>query len=399
MLMRRFLAKGGYGEHGRSCFFTEYGTKGRFYMVDCGIMDSDSNPYPDVTAEELAKTDYIFLTHSHKDHSGAFMHFVEMGFHGTLVTSAMALELSDITYDKVVILSLDMQQPVTFRQQTLQAAEFRQQGIQAEALSEQPTASAQEDDLQVSFGRTGHCMGGLWFLIKDALGTCFFSGDYQEDTLAYACDAARGMKAELAIVDCAHYETDKSAAELRKDILARTAAFLQEKRRVIFPVPKYGRGMEMFALLEKEFPDKKIMVDAAFVRESLRCLKDRAWFCEDTYDKLCGLLERLSHECVDFSKENGREPDYDILLLADTHLLKPYNTTFVEKEVAGGARVIVTGRVRPGKLPEKLLASGEAVKFLYPHHQSRGDLLRVAANNDFSVILPYHNEVKEVLVK
>ncbi len=371
MLMRKFLAKGGYGEHGRSCFLTEYGTEGRFYMVDCGIMDSDSNPYPDVTEEELAKTDYVFLTHSHKDHSGAFMHFVEKGFRGTLVTSAMAFELSDITYDKVVILSLDMEQPVAFRQQ----------------------------DLQVSFGRTGHCMGGLWFLITDALGTCFFSGDYQEDTLAYACDAARGMKAELAIVDCAHYETDKSAAELREDMLAQTDKYLQEARRVIFPVPKYGRGMEMFALLEKEFPDKKVMVDAAFVRESLRCLKDRAWFCEDTYDKLCGLLERLSGECVDFSREDAVQPDYDILLLADTHLLKPYNTAFVEKEVAAGARVIVTGRVRPGKLPEKLLAEGKAAKFLYPHHQSRGDLLRVAENNDFTVVLPYHNEVKEVLVK
>lgn len=371
MLMRKFLAKGGYGEHGRSCFLTEYGTEGRFYMVDCGIMDSDSNPYPDVTEEELAKTDYVFLTHSHKDHSGAFMHFVEKGFRGTLVTSAMAFELSDITYDKVVILSLDMEQPVAFRQQ----------------------------DLQVSFGRTGHCMGGLWFLITDALGTCFFSGDYQEDTLAYACDAARGMKAELAIVDCAHYETDKSAAELREDMLAQTDKYLQEARRVIFPVPKYGRGMEMFALLEKEFPDKKVMVDAAFVRESLRCLKDRAWFCEDTYDKLCGLLERLSEECVDFSREDAVQPEYDILLLADTHLLKPYNTAFVEKEVAAGARVIVTGRVRPGKLPEKLLAEGKAAKFLYPHHQSRGDLLRMAENNDFTVVLPYHNEVKEVLVK
>ena len=371
MLMRKFLAKGGYGEHGRSCFLTEYGTEGRFYMVDCGIMDSDSNPYPDVTEEELAKTDYVFLTHSHKDHSGAFMHFVEKGFRGTLVTSAMAFELSDITYDKVVILSLDMEQPVAFRQQ----------------------------DLQVSFGRTGHCMGGLCFLITDALGTCFFSGDYQEDTLAYACDAARGKKAELAIVDCAHYETDKSAAELREDMLAQTDKYLQEARRVIFPVPKYGRGMEMFALLEKEFPDKKVMVDAAFVRESLRCLKDRAWFCEDTYDKLCGLLERLSGECVDFSREDAVQPDYDILLLADTHLLKPYNTAFVEKEVAAGARVIVTGRVRPGKLPEKLLAEGKAAKFLYPHHQSRGDLLRVAENNDFTVVLPYHNEVKEVLVK
>ena len=77
--MRRFQAKGGYGEHGRSCFLTEYGTGGRFYMVDCGIMDSDANPYPAVSDEEIARTDYIFLTHCHKDHSGAFTEFVKRG--------------------------------------------------------------------------------------------------------------------------------------------------------------------------------------------------------------------------------------------------------------------------------------------------------------------------------
>ena len=57
--MRRFWAKGGYGEHGRSCFLMEYGREGRYCMVDCGIMDSDSQPYPDVTSEELSKTDYL----------------------------------------------------------------------------------------------------------------------------------------------------------------------------------------------------------------------------------------------------------------------------------------------------------------------------------------------------
>ena len=55
--MRKFLVKGGYGEHGRSCFLVEYGTEGHFYMVDCGIMDSDSNPYPNVFAEELELVD------------------------------------------------------------------------------------------------------------------------------------------------------------------------------------------------------------------------------------------------------------------------------------------------------------------------------------------------------
>lgn len=51
-------------------------------MVDCGILDSDPNPYPKVTVEELKKTDYILLTHSHKDHSGAFQEFEKRGFRG-----------------------------------------------------------------------------------------------------------------------------------------------------------------------------------------------------------------------------------------------------------------------------------------------------------------------------
>ena len=97
--MRRFWAKGGYGEHGRSCFLMEYGKEGRYCMVDCGIMDSDSQPYPDVTSEELSKTDYLFLTHCHKDHSGAFMEFVKSGFGGVLVASQMTIDLSHISYE------------------------------------------------------------------------------------------------------------------------------------------------------------------------------------------------------------------------------------------------------------------------------------------------------------
>lgn len=63
MHMRRFRVKGGFGEHGRSCFLAEYGNEGHYYMVDCGVMDSDANPYPDITDAELKKTDYLFLTH------------------------------------------------------------------------------------------------------------------------------------------------------------------------------------------------------------------------------------------------------------------------------------------------------------------------------------------------
>ena len=38
----------------------EYGTEGRCYIVDCGIMDTDPVPWPAVTPEELAQADFLF---------------------------------------------------------------------------------------------------------------------------------------------------------------------------------------------------------------------------------------------------------------------------------------------------------------------------------------------------
>lgn len=82
----------------------EYGTEGRCYIVDCGIMDTDPVPWPAVTPEELAQADFLFLTHCHKDHAGAFGYFAEQGFRGWLVTSQVTLRLSGIAYNKILIL-------------------------------------------------------------------------------------------------------------------------------------------------------------------------------------------------------------------------------------------------------------------------------------------------------
>ena len=45
----------------------------------------------------------------------------------------------------------------------------------------------------------------------------------------------------------------------------------------------------------------------------------------------------------------------------------------------------------------KLLEEGKAERFLFPHHQSYGDLKRAAAQNQFDCVLPFHNPEKEIL--
>lgn len=111
MCMNQLIIKGGYGEHGRSCFLIPFG-EDRYYMLDCGILDTDENLYPKVEGFILEKTDYLFLSHCHKDHSGAFSHLVSMGFKGWLVTSAATMELADIHYEKVIFAVPSEKKPV-----------------------------------------------------------------------------------------------------------------------------------------------------------------------------------------------------------------------------------------------------------------------------------------------
>ena len=115
MSMIPLLIKGGYGEHGRSCFLFPFGEK-RWAMLDCGIMDTDPEPFPKVEPELLKQTEYLFLSHCHKDHSGAFEHFAANGFSGWLVTTAPTMKCSGIRYEKTILLpdpKGGMEEPVT----------------------------------------------------------------------------------------------------------------------------------------------------------------------------------------------------------------------------------------------------------------------------------------------
>ena len=222
MSMNQLEIRGGYGEHGRSCFLLPLEGE-RFCMLDCGIMDTDPNPFPQVDPEILKKTEYLFLSHCHKDHSGAFSHFRDLGFHGRLITTEPTLRFSRIDWKDTLLLDCPSKAP------------------------SQPVFL--EDGLSFSYGKTGHCAGSVWFHLFFPSGSLFYSGDYQKRTLAYAVDPIEGEKADLAILDCAHDGEQGNADELRSRMADRIRETVRQGRRVILPLPKYGRGMEMICML------------------------------------------------------------------------------------------------------------------------------------------------------
>ena len=373
--MNRIKFCGGYGEHGRSCFLIEYGTEGRCYLLDCGIMDSDSNPNPHITKEEIERVDYLFLSHCHKDHSGAVSWLVNQGFCGTLVTTDMTLKLTGIAYDSVRILPADQTEM---------------------ALSE----------LFVQYGRTGHCPGSLWFRIVDGKRTVFYSGDYQKRPYLYTCDVVEGMDADVAIIDQAHIQSDLQADELREILWKEIESALLEDKTVILPVPKFGRGPEMAAMLmdrlavmnQQRAADQpiKLCVDQEFVNCTKKMTAEGFWFQQS----IQGKTKRLYHKVFDPASEKlltgASGSGGKILMIADTHLVMPQNADFVRSAADQGAAVIITGRVKKGSACERLLMEEKAKRFLYPHHQSRADFEEMIGDNRFDAVIPFHNGMLEL---
>lgn len=360
MSMNRLLVKGGYGEHGRSCFLLPM-EEDRYCMLDCGIMDTDPQPYPKVEPEILKRTDYLYLSHCHKDHSGAFEHFCRQGFYGWLVTTAPTMKFSGIDYDKTILLpdpKGGMTEPVTLK-----------------------------GGLSFFYGRTGHCAGSIWLHLFGAAGNVCYSGDYQRRALAYETDLIQGRQAQLAILDCAHVDAMEDGDGLRARMTERIREILTEGRRVIMPLPKYGRGLEVVLMLRRGLPGARLRADETMKNLIRETLKWEQWVKPEAAGELRDFLDRSSTD------ENG----YDVLLIGDTHLEKPENSQLALQETEAGAVALLTGRVKKGCCTERLLQEGKAFTMAYPHHQSRKDFLEMVGENRFQTVLPFHNNRTEVL--
>lgn len=117
---------GGVHEHGRNCFYVESDVN---YIVDCGIMRGVRTGYPRLKADKIAAAKYLFLTHAHEDHIGAFGWLIGHGFSGTVVGSEETLSQLG-SYEKRITLSKN-------------ATRINLGGV------------------TVKYGRSGHCVGSL----------------------------------------------------------------------------------------------------------------------------------------------------------------------------------------------------------------------------------------------
>ena len=252
---------GGCGEHGRNCFFVDAGETA--FLVDCGIMAGSDEPFPRLTADEIRRVKYVFLTHSHADHTGALPWLFENGFCGKIIAARCTLE----------------QLPFLLKNT-----------ISLEQIC--PKNIGEIDGINIEYGRAGHCIGSVWYHFRAGENSAVFSGDYTENSAVYFCDKIRGKSADFAVLDCAYGNDERNIKQCCDEIISEVGELKKRHGTLFFPVPKFGRGIELLKLLRESFPEYICCGDEHFLEQlgAVRltvCVKSAQAFLTRTNSSRC----------------------------------------------------------------------------------------------------------------
>lgn len=341
----RIKIAGGCGEHGRNCFYIE-GVSCTF-LVDCGLMaGEEGGGYPNLTEKEIQKIDYIFLTHSHADHTGAIPWAEEKGFDGVVVATKETL--SQLPFQMKHQMPLD---------------EF--------VVGEYP--------LKVRYGRSGHCVGSVWYQFECEEKTLFFSGDYVEENFVHEIDLIRGKIADLAIIDCAYGYDQTSFGKYVSLLIKKLRKMKTKELTFLLPVPKYGRGLELYYLLKKKFPKWTFSADSHFIKQFLE-------FQNSDWKK-----DGVKYSGDIFLYEDGIPAD--VVFVSDPQL-RSAEARMIAEQVLNHGHGIMTGTVETGSMSEYLLKKGKMTMLRFPVHLNYSQFKNVAMNNMFHELIMYHsNEI------
>lgn len=348
---------GGCAEHGRNCFLIQ--GESSAILLDCGLMKELSGvPFPRLSPEQIRQVDYLLLSHCHFDHSGALLWLYEKGFRGRVVSSSFTLE----------------QLP----------------GRAAEAIVLDEISGPGEwvdigGKLRLKWGRTGHCLGSIWFLVEMEGKRILYTGDYTEHTAAYKVDKIRDIRADLALIDTAYGDYSLDGKRNRKAFSDILDSLVEEERPLLFPVPNHGRGLDIMRLLaDRNVP---IIADTRLIRDAQWGLDHPKWVRKGFISQTDRLLEM--RPITDNTPDHLPDKACGILV-ADTSMKKEMTGRLARAVEEAGGKVIVTGKQLAGTRARQMVESGDAVFLRISVHQNKEELVKLVRKNKITFAVPFH---------
>ena len=348
--MELFIA-GGCGDFGRSCFFVS--GKTHSYIVDCGTSTDGLDRVPDLTEEQIERAEYLFLTHSHRDHTGAVEYLDNMGFTGAVLMSNQTYRQLSYKPNNAVIMD-----------------------------SSAPDVDISED-FSFQWGRTGHCAGAVWYLITCEGKTAFFSGDYREDDPFYMSDPVRDRKADIAVIDAA-YNTDDTGPALRKAVMSRLHELICTGLPLLLPVPRFGRGLSIAMELWQRYGRKVPVYMSPKLFSEWKLFARQDYFSRPQVFQIpLDAFHLWDEKTVD---------EGAVYLLTDAQLSHADSRSLIEDNP--DMSVVLTGSVHGYGQAKDVVASGRAEVLRWPAHMTNREMKTLAAENYFGQVIPFHDPHK-----
>lgn len=178
------------------------------------------------------------------------------------------------------------------------------------------------------------------------------------------------------MLDCAYGLDETPYAVACARLMEKTDRLLSTHPQLIFPVPKYGRGLELLQLFSRRLTGVPYFADALFLKNLAEQAAGGVWYRP-------GKIQAAVAPSI--GQERG------ILFVSDPQLRTTAARTAVEQVLSRGGMAVMTGTVEKGPYSEKLLREGSMTLLRYPVHLNHGQFARLAGQNAFRQSFPYHS--------
>ena len=249
----RLTALGGFREVGRSAILLQ--TRESQVLIDCGINPGSMNAFEafprfDTPQFDLDSLDAVIISHSHLDHCGLLPFLYKYGYDGPVYCSAPTSNL-------MTLLQLDYLD-VASKQGLMPP--YDQRDVRETVLHTLPLRyGAVTDiapDIRLTLHNAGHILGSsmVHLHIGEGLHNIVYTGDYKY---------GRTVLLESAIVEFPRVETiitestygalqdvTPSRIEAENRLTSTINETLDQKGKVMIPVPAVGRAQEIMLIID-----------------------------------------------------------------------------------------------------------------------------------------------------
>lgn len=344
---------GGFSEKGRTCLGVE--VDGYRLLLDAGVKTSarGADYYPVISAEELAATDALVITHAHEDHVAALGWCIAGGFRGRLLMTPET--------GREVDLFLAAYADASHRRA---AREFARDDLAVGA----PIALG---PLKLTAGRSGHVSGGVWCVVAGGRHTLGYCGDVVPASEVFTMDPL--PRCDAVVLDASYGDDDvtahQRANEVRDWVLAR-------RDGCVLPTPLSGRSAELLAIVPGAIALSEGM------REALQLqIADPAWLAATAAEHLSQRLALAADWHI------GSPLPRAALLCHDGMGIAGPSREALEQAAADGHPVLFTGHLPADSPGERMLAGGQATWLRLPTHPTLSENIAIAATSAATIVL------------